>query len=38
MNKIKKLKEVDGALWFIIFLYIGLFAIAITMVKLGILD
>ena len=38
MNKIKRLKEVDGAIWFIIFLYIGLFSIAFSLVKLGIWD
>ena len=38
MNKIKRLKEVDGAIWFIILLYIGLFSIALSLVKLGIWD
>jgi hypothetical protein len=38
MNKMKRLKEVDGAIWFIIFLYIGLFSIALSMAKLGLLD
>ena len=38
MNKMKRLKEVDGAIWFIIFLYIGLFSLALSLVKLGILD
>ncbi len=38
MNKMKRLKEVDGAIWFVIFLYIGLFSIALSLVKLGIWD
>jgi hypothetical protein len=38
MNKMKRLKEVDGAIWFIILLYIGLFSIAISLIKLGIWD
>ena len=38
MNKMKRLKEVDGAIWFIILLYIGFFSIGISLVKLGILD
>jgi len=38
MNKMKRLKEIDGAIWFIIFLYIGLFSLGLSLVKLGILD